>query len=50
MILVFAHAGHWISGLLYLVPLLALVVAVGIGKLRDRRGRGQHGSGLGSSE
>ena len=28
MIVVFAHAGHWISGLLYLVPLLALMVAV----------------------
>ena len=37
MILVFAHAGHWISGLLYLVPLLALVVAVAIGKVRERR-------------
>jgi hypothetical protein len=48
--IVFAHAGHWISGLLYLVPLLALVVAVGIGKLRDRRGRGRHGSELGSTE
>jgi hypothetical protein len=37
MIYVFAHAGHWISGLLYLVPLLALVVAVAVGKVRERR-------------
>ena len=24
----FAHAGHWIAQLLYLVPVLAMVVAV----------------------
>ena len=35
--IVFAHAGHWISSLLYLAPLVALVVAVGVGKVRDRR-------------
>jgi hypothetical protein len=36
---VFAHAGHWIGQLLYLVPVLAMVVAVAIGKLRERRRR-----------
>jgi hypothetical protein len=33
----FAHAGHWLVSLAYLMPLLVLVVAVGIGKVRERR-------------
>lgn len=33
----FAHTGHWLVDLLYLAPVLALAVAVGVGKLRERR-------------
>ncbi len=29
-----AHAGHWVGQLLYLVPVIAMVVVVAIGKLR----------------
>jgi len=32
-----AHAGHWLVDLIYLAPLLALAVALGVGKLRERR-------------
>jgi hypothetical protein len=35
----FAHAGHWLVQLIYLVPLLVLVGAILHGKLRERRGR-----------
>jgi hypothetical protein len=34
---VFAHAGHWLPQLLYLAPVLAMIGAVGLGKLRQRR-------------
>jgi hypothetical protein len=37
--LVIAHAGHWLPQLLYLAPLVVLVVAIGLGRLRDRRER-----------
>lgn len=32
-----AHAGHWISSLLYLVPLLVVVAMLATASLRDRR-------------
>lgn len=32
-----AHTGHWVVDLLYLSPLVALGLAVGAGKLRERR-------------
>ena len=32
-----AHAGHWLTGLLYLVPLLIVVGMLGVSSLRDRR-------------
>ena len=35
--LVIAHAGHWLPQLLYLAPLIVLVVAIGLGRLRERR-------------
>jgi hypothetical protein len=38
--LVFAHAGHWLPQLLYLAPVAVLVIAVLIGRLRDRRSGG----------
>jgi cytochrome c oxidase assembly factor CtaG len=34
---VFAHAGHWLPQLLYLAPLVVLVVAILVGRARDRR-------------
>jgi hypothetical protein len=34
---VFAHAGHWLPQLLYLAPLAVLVVAIVVGRVRDRR-------------
>lgn len=37
--MILAHAGHWLVDLLYLSPLLALGLAVGVGKLRERRDR-----------
>jgi hypothetical protein len=37
MILVFAHAGHWLVQLVYLVPLAVLVGVIVAGRIRDRR-------------
>jgi hypothetical protein len=39
-----AHAGHWITGLLYLAPVIVLGGAVAIANWRDRR-RGDGGGG-----
>ncbi len=36
-VLVFAHAGHWLVQLIYLVPLAVLVVIIVAGRIRDRR-------------
>ena len=33
----FAHAGHWLVQLIYLVPLAVLVGIVVAGRLRERR-------------
>jgi len=35
-----AHVGHWLVDVLYLAPLLVLVVALAVNKLRERRGAG----------
>jgi hypothetical protein len=35
--LVYAHAGHWLVQLIYLVPLAVLVAVILIGRARDRR-------------
>jgi hypothetical protein len=37
--IVFAHAGHWLPQLLYLAPVLVMLGAVGLGKLRERRNK-----------
>jgi hypothetical protein len=37
--IVFAHAGHWLPQLLYLAPVIVMLVAVGLGKLRERRNK-----------
>jgi hypothetical protein len=36
-VIVFAHAGHWLVQLIYLVPLAVLVTVILIGRARDRR-------------
>ena len=35
--LVYAHAGHWLVQLIYLMPLLVLVGVILVGRARDRR-------------
>ena len=35
--MVFAHAGHWLPQLLYLLPVAVLVVAILVGRRRERR-------------
>jgi len=39
-VIVLAHVGHWLVDMLYVVPLLFLGVLLAIGKLRERRSRG----------
>jgi len=38
-VIVIAHAGHWLPQLLYLGPLVVLVAAILIGRMRERRER-----------
>jgi hypothetical protein len=40
-VIVLAHAGHWLPQLLYLLPVVVLVGAIVVGRLRERR----HGAG-----
>jgi hypothetical protein len=43
-VLLFAHAGHWLVQLIYLVPLVVLVGVIVTGRIRDRRdARGEGG-------
>jgi hypothetical protein len=42
-VIVIAHAGHWLPQLLYLGPLVVLVVAILIGRMRERRERREGG-------
>jgi hypothetical protein len=35
----FAHAGHWLPQLLYLAPVVVMLIALGVGKVRERRRR-----------
>jgi hypothetical protein len=44
-VVVFAHAGHWLPQLLYLAPVAVLVIAVLVGRMRDRRSGGTRGHG-----
>jgi hypothetical protein len=39
-----AHAGHWISSVLYLVPLLVVVGMLATASLRDRRAAAAEGA------
>ena len=38
-LLVLAHAGHWLPQLLYVAPVAVLLVAIVVGRVRDRRAR-----------
>ena len=42
--LVFAHAGHWLPQLIYLVPLLVLIGVIVSGRIRDRRETAHEGA------
>ena len=35
--MVLAHTGHWLNNLIYLAPVLLVVAALGVQRLRDRR-------------
>ncbi len=35
--MVIAHAGHWATNLIYIMPLVAILAVLGWQKLRDRR-------------
>lgn len=37
--IVFAHAGHWLPQLLYLLPVMVMVIVLGLGKVREKRRR-----------
>ena len=37
MMLPIAHAGHWITGIAYFVPVVAFLVWLGITQIRERR-------------
>ncbi|WP_187369008.1 hypothetical protein [Baekduia soli] len=39
-LLIVAHAGHWIAGLLYLAPVAVVVGALGYQSWKDRRSGG----------
>jgi hypothetical protein len=36
-VIVIAHAGHWLPQLLYLAPVVVLVGAILVGRMRERR-------------
>jgi hypothetical protein len=38
---VLAHAGHWLAQVAYAAPLVLVVVALVVSKLRDRRGKAE---------
>jgi hypothetical protein len=35
----YAHAGHWLTGIAYFVPVIAFMVWLIVTQIRDRRGR-----------
>jgi hypothetical protein len=42
-VIVVAHAGHWLPQLLYLAPVVVLVGAILVGRMRERR-EARHGA------
>ena len=43
MILPIAHAGHWLTGIAYFLPVIFFLAWLGITQLRERRSRGDSG-------
>ena len=43
MTLVFAHAGHWLESVVYLIPILGFAIWLAITAIKDRRRRGAEG-------
>ena len=43
MTLPIAHAGHWLTGIAYFLPVICVLVWLGITQLRERRSRGGRG-------
>jgi hypothetical protein len=41
-VIVIAHAGHWLPQLLYLAPVVVLVGAILVGRIRERRDARRH--------
>ena len=41
---VFAHAGHWLTSLLYVAPVVIIGVALGVSTWRERRRKARDGS------
>jgi hypothetical protein len=37
----FAHAGHWLTGIAYFLPVLAFMVWLGVTQIKERRRRGE---------
>ncbi|MEA2313028.1 MAG: hypothetical protein QOE28_2996 [Solirubrobacteraceae bacterium] len=48
--ILFAHAGHWLPQLIYLVPLAVLVGVIAAGRRRDRREAAQQTAGEPASQ
>jgi len=42
-----AHAGHWAVGILYAVPVFAVLIAIGISIARERRREAEGGGDAG---
>ena len=40
-----AHAGHWLAQVAYVVPLLLVVIALVVSKVRERRAGPESGDG-----
>ena len=43
MTLVFAHAGHWLESIVYLIPILGFAIWLAIIAIKDRRRGGSEG-------
>jgi hypothetical protein len=37
----YAHAGHWLTGIAYFVPVIGFLIWLGVTQIKDRRDRGK---------